>query len=382
MIAAVEGRNMLLEVSNQDMAQDLAMDRDQASVKALAQWAERHLECQETQTKAVNTTVNNAGDDLVQNRLLSYLHDQLPFKIEELKPIRKKVYFLRTQQRSYILKGFSSYHRLKLQEAFTSSLMKEGFSKTYIFYEVAKEPPLFFDRTYYGCMEYLPPSKEVFTYYLKTDRLKGLELLKKFHDTTEKLVSRYRTVVPAYRQADKWRERATLFLNNLPVVRYFVQKEIINELLAWAIWSLRGIEEEAWLFQSGRQVILHGDVAHHNFLRAKDQSLYLLDFDLVAIGSPHSDYLQYANRILPFMNWSFEELKKYPIFKYSLEEKGFLHALAYPTDIFREWNRVIRDRSYLDSVKIRPVLDLTVGQFAERQRFIKALKYAANDKNK
>lgn len=381
MIAAVEGRNMLLEVSNQDMAQDLAMDRDQASVKALAQWAERHLECQETQTKAVNTTVNNAGDDLVQNRLLSYLHDQLPFKIEELKPIRKKVYFLRTQQRSYILKGFSSYHRLKLQEAFTSSLMKEGFSKTYIFYEVAKEPPLFFDRTYYGCMEYLPPSKEVFTYYLKTDRLKGLELLKKFHDTTEKLVSRYRTVVPAYRQADKWRERATLFLNNLPVVRYFVQKEIINELLAWADWSLRGIEEEAWLFQSGRQVILHGDVAHHNFLRAKDQSLYLLDFDLVAIGSPHSDYLQYANRILPFMNWSFEELKKYPIFKYSLEEKGFLHALAYPTDIFREWNRVIRDRSYLDSVKIRPVLDLTVGQFAERQCFIKALKMAVNETN-
>ncbi|KAF0823670.1 phosphotransferase [Cytobacillus firmus] len=340
------------------------------------------MECQETQTKAVNTTVNNAGDDLLQNRLLSYLHDQLPFKIEELKPIRKKVYFLRTQQRSYILKGFSSYHRLKLQEAFTSSLMKEGFSKTYIFYEVAKEPPLFFDRTYYGCMEYLPPSKEVFTYYLKTDRLKGLELLKKFHDTTEKLVSRYRTVVPAYRQADKWRERATLFLNNLPVVRYFVQKEIINELLAWADWSLRGIEEEAWLFQSGRQVILHGDVAHHNFLRAKDQSLYLLDFDLVAIGAPHSDYLQYANRILPFMNWSFEDLSKYPVFKSSLEEKGFLYALAFPTDIFREWNRVIRDRSYLDSAKIRPVLDLTVGQFAERQRFIIALKYAVNEKNK
>ncbi|WP_404355639.1 phosphotransferase [Cytobacillus firmus] len=330
----------------------------------------------------MNTTVNNGGDDLVQNRLLSYLQDQLPFKIEELKPIRKKVYLLRTQERSFILKGFSSYHRLKLQEAFTSSLMKEGFSKTYIFYEVAKEPPLFFDRTYYGCLEYLPPSKEVFTYYLKTDRLEGLELLKKFHDTTEKLVSRYQTVVPAYRQADKWRERATLFLNNLPVVRYFVQKEIINELLAWADWSLKGMEDEALLFQSGKQVILHGDVAHHNFLRAKDQSLYLLDFDLVAIGAPHSDYLQYANRILPYMNWSFEDLRKYPILKSNLEEKGFLHALAFPTDIFREWNRVIRDRSYLDSVKIRPVLDLTVGQFAERQRFVKALKYAVNDKNK
>lgn len=369
-------------VQGRHMVRDLAMAQDQHSVKVLAKWAERHLECQEALTKAVNTTVNNGGDDLVQNRLLSYLQDQLPFKIEELKPIRKKVYLLRTQERAFVLKGFSSYHRLKLQEAFTSSLMNEGFAKTYIFYEVAKEPPLFFDRTYFGCLEYIPPSEEVFTYFLKSDRLEGLNLLKNFHDTTEKLVSRYQTVVPAYRQADKWRERATLFLNNLPVIRYFVQKEIINELLAWADWALKGIEEDAWLFQYGRKVILHGDVAHHNFLRAKDQSLYLLDFDLIAVGTPHSDYLQYANRILPFMKWSFDDLGKYSIFKSNLEEKGFLHALAFPTDIFREWNRVIRDRTYLDSVKIRPVLDLTVGQFAERQRFIKALKYAVNEINK
>ncbi|CAM3706380.1 phosphotransferase [Cytobacillus oceanisediminis] len=337
------------------------------------------MECQEISMKAVNTTVKNGGDDLFKNRLLSYLKEQFPFKIDDIKPIRKQVYLVSAQERVFILKGFSSYHRLKLQEAFTASLINEGFAKTYAFYEFAKEPPLFYDRTYYGCLEYIHPSEDSFSYHLKRDRLEGLELLQAFHDTSEKVVSRYQTVVPAFKQAEKWRERASLFLNNLPVIRYFVQKEIINELLSWADWSLKGIEEEAWLFQSGRQVILHGDVAHHNFLRAKNKTLYLLDFDLIAKATPHSDYLQYANRILPYMKWSFDDLLRFPIIKQYMEEKGFIYALAFPTDIFREWNRVIRERSYLDPVKIRPVLDLTVGQFAERQRFIRALKKAAED---
>lgn len=56
MIAAVEDRNLLLEVTDQDqdlaqgrgMVRDSAMARDQGSVRALAQWAERLSECQET----------------------------------------------------------------------------------------------------------------------------------------------------------------------------------------------------------------------------------------------------------------------------------------------------------------------------------------------
>ncbi|GLB58347.1 phosphotransferase [Cytobacillus sp. NCCP-133] len=326
----------------------------------------------------MNTTAKHRGDDLFKNRLLTYLQEQFSFDIDGIKPIRKQVYQVRTHDRTFILKGFSSYHRLKLQETFTASLLNEGFANTYAFYEFAKEPPLFFDRTYYGCLEYIQPSEDSFSYHLKKDRLEGLDLLKAFHDTSEKLVSRYQTVIPMFKQTEKWRERASLFLNNLPVIRYFVQKEIINELLSWADWSLKGIEEASH-FQTERQVILHGDVAHHNFLRAKNQSLYLLDFDLIAKGAPHADYLQYANRILPFMKWSFEDLVKYPLMKQYLDEKDFLYALAFPTDIFREWNRIIRERTYLDPVKIRPVLELTAGQFAERQRFIRALKKAADE---
>lgn len=56
MIAAVEDLNFLLGATDQDqdlvqgrgMVRDSAMVRDQVSVRVLAQWAERLLECQET----------------------------------------------------------------------------------------------------------------------------------------------------------------------------------------------------------------------------------------------------------------------------------------------------------------------------------------------
>lgn len=329
--------------------------------------------------KAVNLTVNNGGDDLFHNRLFSYLQQQLTIPIHELRPLRKDVYLVKADALSFILKGFSSYHRLMLQEAFTASLRKEEFQNTYLFFQVAKKPPLFFEQMYYGCLEYINPSEEAFTYQLQKDRLEGLELLNTFHFTTEKLIRRYQMIVPSFQQFEKWQEREEIFLKNIPVIQYFVQKEIINELLHWANWSLKGLRKESHLF-TGQKVILHGDVAHHNFLRAENNELYLIDFDLISLGTPHADYLQYANRILPFMNWSLQELANYEKIKPYLVENGFIYALAYPTDIFREWNRALKDGTYLKKIKNQQLLEITVGQFNDRKKFFKDLQKALTPK--
>ena len=37
-------------------------------------------------------------------------------------------------------------------------------------------------------------------------------------------------------------------------------------------------------------------------MRTSKGELYLIDFDLISIGPEMADYLQYANRILPFLN--------------------------------------------------------------------------------
>ena len=124
--------------------------------------------------------------------------------------------------------------------------------------------------------------------------------------------------------------------------------------------------------------VLHGDVAHHNFLRDSKGILHLIDFDLISIGPPSLDYLQYANRILPSLDWSFERLAQFSVYEKLVGEKAFLYALAFPADIFREWNRLIREGSYRDQNKYNQVMDLTIGQFYSRKKFIDTLKMKIN----
>ncbi|WP_246197124.1 phosphotransferase [Cytobacillus depressus] len=321
--------------------------------------------------------INNDGDDLFHNRLFSYLQKQLAIPIEEIRRIRKQVFSFKSETTDYILKGFPTYPRLKVQEEFITLLKQEGFDKTYSFYQLAKYPPLHFENTFYSCLQYLQPSDDSFTFHKRKNQLEGLDVLDEFHKVTEKFVHHFQQSLPPFKQLEKWNERTAVFLNHLPIIKYYVQKEIINELLVWADWSLKGIQRETHFFTSGKKVILHGDVAHHNFLRTKNNELFLIDFDLISLGFPHSDILQYTNRILPYLRWSFHELVSFDKIRPFLHEKGFLFGLGYPTDIFREWNRAIREKSYLEQGKMQILLEMTVGQFKERQEFFKQIQYLA-----
>jgi len=134
------------------------------------------------------------------------------------------------------------------------------------------------------------------------------------------------------------------------------------------------MEKNRDFFYNEPFVILHGDVAHHNFLRDTMGKLYLIDFDLISIGPNSLDFLQYANRILPFIDWSFARLQHFPYIDRFLQDEGFLFALAYPADIFREWNRMVKENSHHDKAKLKQVMDLTIGQFNARKQFIDQLK--------
>ncbi|TYS51352.1 phosphotransferase [Bacillus infantis] len=328
--------------------------------------------------KAMNLMVKSWGDDSYCNRLLSYLRQILPFPVKELSPVRNNVMLIDTGQDMYVVKGYSSYQQLKIQEAFTSSLKKEGFDSACSFETVSSVQPLYDGKYYYGVMKYIVPG-DSFSYHHEADRIAGLELLSRYHQTAAKVAGRYERVLPRFRQIEKWRERAALFLNNQPVVKFFVQKEMIEEMMSWADWSLKGMEREKAFFEAENETVLHGDVAYHNFLRDETGKVHLIDFDLISIGAVCMDYLQYANRILPFIGWSADALEEYDVLSPYLSKKGFIYALAFPSDIFREWNRLVRERTYNDPYKTRLLLDMTAGQFTERKAFIKELMELAQD---
>jgi thiamine kinase-like enzyme len=191
------------------------------------------------------------------------------------------------------------------------------------------------------------------------------------------MVSGFNGRIPRQNLLKKWGDRAEGFKRNMKIINYFVPKQLTEEILDWSHMALEGMWENMGEFSGEKPVILHGDVAHHNFLRAKTGSLFLIDFDLISLGPEDYDLLQYANRILPFMNWSLNSLFEMKGFSGCLSNKAFLYGLMYPADIFREWNRVIRQKSYYNPARTSPIMDLTVKQFKARSSFIEQVKKLA-----
>jgi len=324
--------------------------------------------------KAVSITAKYRGDDSYHDRLLSYLKKNLPFQIIEISRIKNQVYKVKAKDFQFVLKEFPSHKRLKIQEAFINSLKKNGFRNTYSFYSFSDNKALCFQTKYYGCLEYVHKANEPFRFDTKENCSEGLQLLYLFHQTTKKLQESYKTILPTFHLIEKWEERFTLFKKNLPLINYFLEKEIISELFTWAEWSLSGLRKEKDILEKWQKVILHGDVAHHNFMKTSKGELYLIDFDLISIGPEIADYLQYANRILPFLNWSLTELDTFEPFQPFLNQKVFLYGLAFPSDILREWNRLVKEHTFNRMRKIRPVVELTLNQFEKRKSFMKDLE--------
>ncbi|HYK72625.1 MAG TPA: phosphotransferase [Pseudoneobacillus sp.] len=321
----------------------------------------------------MNLIDRKRGDDGQDIRLLSSFQKQFPYKIYEIHPIRDNVFKLITSNRTYILKGYSSYSRLKLQETFTSSLKKEGFNQTYSFISFNQDP-IIYKEVYYGCIQYIEPHKSSFSYISEKERQEGLSLLDTFHQITEQSVRRYQSILPEFNLQKKWMERREQFAKNFQIISHYISSEWISEWMNWADWSLNGIKETSRTIENEPNVILHGDVAHHNFLRGKNGKLYLIDFDLISIGPKSMDLLQYANRILPYINWNMDSFIRYNSLKRLLSKKAYIYALAYPTDIFREWNRLIREEDHRNGLKLQHLINQTITNMQLRQQFISKLQ--------
>ncbi len=324
-----------------------------------------------TMTKAMNINFHSGRDDFI-DRLFSYLTKKLPLEILQLKQVRDNVFIVDTNKKSFILKGYQNLSKLRIQQDLTASLIKAGFKETYHFYQF-EDDPLFFENRYYGCIRYIAQNKRGFSYQSHVEREEGLQLLTDYHATTEKLVSTYKGLIPYQNLLKKWRDRLQHFKMNRGIVNYYVPKEISSWLYETAEMALAGMEKHKGDFLNKTPVILHGDVAHHNFIRSRKNGLYLIDFDLVSIGPVSYDLLQYANRILPFMKWSFDSLAKMKGFSDHIHDKAFLYGLMYPSDIFREWNRIIKLNSYYNPARVAPLMEMTVTQFKERKAFVENL---------
>lgn len=299
----------------------------------------------------------------IPNRLISKI-TELKGQPDHIRKIRGDVYLVHFKNDGpLILKGFNTYEKWNRQQMLTHLLKKNGFTQTY---EMYREPkPFQVDRIWYGFIEYLPSSKDSFTFTNKKNRIEGAQLLESFHNSAD-VIS---LSLPLFNQVRKWQDRLALFRQNARTISSHIPASIVNEWISWGEWSLKGIVVHQKFLYQDKNTIIHGDCAHHNFLRKQDGELALIDFDLIAKAPRMYDYLQYANRILPHLDNPMNEIWDYPQIKAYKGNLAFLYALAYPSDIFREWNLLFKTRFHLDHV-----WKISVKDFEKRMDLNKSLE--------
>jgi hypothetical protein len=153
---------------------------------------------------------------------------------------------------------------------------------------------------------------------------------------------------------------------------------LISDIISWGKWSLNNFDHasvQSLERKANKQKeITHGDVAPHNFVinRNKSQDAYLIDFDLFAAVPQAYDWLQYANRILPFWYWSYSKMEQMgnEDFLRWFAKKWFVICLVFPTDLYREWNRALKTG---DKEMIEGVEKFTLRDFAHRKKFVERI---------
>ncbi|MBM7691901.1 thiamine kinase-like enzyme [Peribacillus deserti] len=313
------------------------------------------------------------GDSAFRARLLAYLANY-GFEVKKINKIRNNVFMIHTRRRTYFFKGFSSLKKYQTQKALTKLLRQYGFYKTYKF--LFDIQPFEHEGYYYGFIEYLKPHREEFRFNTRKNRAEGLRLLGELHRATGNIVKdrRFYYAIPRYNQTAKWKQRLEEFESISHIVANYVPEQVIKQAIMWGHWALRGVKEHESHLYKEPAVITHGDVAYHNFLRVHSGEVYLIDWDLISKAPPIIDYLQFANRILPSIKYSYKELWSYTAFRNLKNNPAFVYGLGFPSDIFREWNRLVRENLLGSQAHVHSVWKLTVEGFEKRILFQEHLK--------
>lgn len=313
---------------------------------------------------------NQEGGSL-KGCLLTYLNQQ-KIEVYEMKAIKPRLIKVSTNKGIFIAKQFVNQARLLMQLEFLQKLQKAGFKGAYAFSNKIK--PFECKGISIGFLEYLTKHPRVFTYESYSERLEGLALLNKMHEASAMVIQDLTMKKYTFSQVSKWRERLEEFSSNIKILKRIIPEPVLTEYLRMGEWVLNELGPYEIEDVDEEPVIIHGDLAYHNFFRKDDGELLLIDFDLMAKAPPLIDYLQYANRLLIYNNCSLKEILSFPQFKKYRENPFFLIGLCFPTDIYREWNRICRDQLWGSSHRLGSLWNITVADLPKRIDFFRELK--------
>ncbi|GKV68766.1 hypothetical protein NCCP2716_12640 [Sporosarcina sp. NCCP-2716] len=166
-------------------------------------------------------------------------------------------------------------------------------------------------------------------------RRASLDTLDALHATRDVIDWEAAGYLPRFRLLNKWEHRLQRFRHNEQLVTPYIGSSAFEQFLTYgerALDVLKAVGPD-----DGPMTVLHGDVVHHNLLAAEDGTVYLIDFDLAAAGSPSVEIALWMHRVLPHVGYDAEALcSELPRLR-QLSDVG-IAMLRYPNEVLREWN--------------------------------------------
>ena len=133
---------------------------------------------------------------------------------------------------------------------------------------------------------------------------------------------------PKLKLAQKWHMRLVQFqLLEMPL-----RSVLGNDYDALLSIAKYGFDHA--VFPSGGNTLLHGDVAHHNFLLSEHGDT-IIDFDLAVVGNEAEEWILWMHRLLPHYRYRLNEVLR--IVPELEEYRKYFSLLLFPNELLREW---------------------------------------------
>ncbi|MFD1705562.1 phosphotransferase [Siminovitchia sediminis] len=322
----------------------------------------------------------NRRRDGFSSRLLLYVRKITGIPFRNISKLKEGIWLAAAPREKWIIKEFSKPEKVYQQYLLTRLLRENGFHHTYTFHPIHQSGPCFFEKRCLGFIQFVESDNDdLFQYSHAKDRKEALALISQFHDATSKCLEAMKARLPTCDLPGKWEKRIKQFQTDIQHFKDSSAFPYLERYSRIGEYALSLMNQHSAYFYREPHCILHGDLAHHNFIRTQHGRLYIIDFDLISMGPKYIDILQYCNRISSSLDWSpkklfseGEEIRRYA------EDLPFLAALLYPADIFREWKYLLQFDDKRRKAHWKYVKDITFLQFKKRMQYSEHLMERIN----
>ncbi|KUP06944.1 hypothetical protein Q73_10115 [Bacillus coahuilensis m2-6] len=310
-------------------------------------------------------------EDDYNRRLLSFLNHKWHMQLYGIHEIRKGKWKVYNQQEAYFLKRYKSLASFTHQHKLIRLLTNDHFPFVIPFHPYHDHTgPIQLKEDIMGVTYWL--EGDSIHYDDIKDRLQAHWVIKQFHLYSHRYLEEFPTL-QEFDLLKKWKRRWNEFYQTRNELLPYMPTTVLHTLLRWGEMAIELLEENRATFTSYPKSMIHGDIAHHNFLRSTNHALFVIDFDLMTKGPSIIDDIQFANRILPHIGWSTNQLFSIPTMAHYKDTEIFHIGLLYPTDLYREWIRFATSSTKTKSILWRNLSFLTFYQYHQRMNSIQQL---------